>query len=40
MIKAYPAGVYYPRECCAGGIEQNWAAFQAIGAKMSPPSTR
>jgi hypothetical protein len=38
FIKAYPAGVITPAN--AALIEQNWAAFQAIGAKMSPPSTR
>jgi hypothetical protein len=38
MIKAYPAGVITPEN--AAFVEKNWAAFQEIGAKMSPPSSR
>jgi hypothetical protein len=38
MIKAYPAGVITPEN--AALIEKNWPAFQALAAKMSPPSSR
>jgi len=38
FIKTYPAGSITPAN--AALIEQNWDAFQAIGAKMTPPSTR
>jgi hypothetical protein len=38
MIKAYPVGAITPEN--AVFVEKNWAAFQEIGAKMSPPSSR
>jgi hypothetical protein len=38
LIKAYPPNSVAPGN--AALIEQNWAAFQTIGGKMSPPSTR
>lgn len=38
MISACPPGSVTPAN--AALIEQNWAAFQAIGAQMSPPSSR
>jgi hypothetical protein len=38
MIKAYPAGMITPEN--AALIEANWDAFQAMGAKMSPPNSR
>ena len=36
MIQAYPPGMITPQN--AALIEANWDAFQALGAKMSPPS--
>jgi hypothetical protein len=36
MIKDYPAGMITPEN--AALIEANWAAFQQIAARMSPPS--
>jgi hypothetical protein len=36
MVKDYPPGMVTPQN--AALIEANWDAFQAIGAKMSPPS--
>ncbi len=38
MIQAYPPGMITPGN--AALIDANWAAFQVIGAKMAPPSTR
>jgi hypothetical protein len=38
MVQSYPPGMITPGN--AALIEANWAAFQAMGAKMSPPSTR
>jgi hypothetical protein len=38
MIKAYPAGMITPEN--AALIEANWDAFQALGAKMTPPDAR
>jgi len=38
MIKSYPPGMITPEN--AELIEANWAAFQTLGTKMSPPSTR
>jgi hypothetical protein len=38
LIQAYPANSITPGN--AALIEQNWDAFQAIGAEMSPPSSR
>jgi hypothetical protein len=38
MIKAYPAGMITPEN--AALIEANWDAFQAMGAKMTPPNSR
>jgi hypothetical protein len=38
MVKAYPPGMITPAN--AALIENNWAAFEAMGSKMSPPSTR
>jgi hypothetical protein len=36
MIPSYPPGMITPQN--AALIEGNWPAFQAIGAKMAPPS--
>jgi hypothetical protein len=36
MIQSYPPGMITPQN--AALIEANWAAFQALGAKMAPPS--
>jgi hypothetical protein len=38
LIQAYPAGSITPAN--AALVEQNWDAFQALAAKMSPPSSR
>jgi hypothetical protein len=38
LIQTYPPNSITPGN--AALIEQNWAAFQAIGAEMSPPSSR
>jgi hypothetical protein len=38
MIKSYPPGMITPEN--AALIEANWPAFQAIMAKITPPSTR
>jgi len=38
MIKAYPPGMITPENSAL--IEANWPAFEAIGAKMTPPSVR
>jgi phenylacetate-coenzyme A ligase PaaK-like adenylate-forming protein len=38
MVQSYPPGMITPEN--AALIEANWAAFQALGAKMTPPSTR
>lgn len=38
MVKAYPPGMITPEN--AALIEGNWPAFQAIGAKMTPPNIR
>ncbi len=38
FIKTYPANVITPENATL--IEQNWSKFQAIGVKMSPPSSR
>jgi hypothetical protein len=37
-VKAYPPGMITPEN--AALVEANWDAFQALGAKMSPPETR
>lgn len=38
MMQAYPPGMITPEN--AALIEGNWDAFQAIGARMTPPSQR
>lgn len=38
MVKAYPPNMITPEN--ASLVEQNWDAFQALAAKMSPPSNR
>jgi hypothetical protein len=38
MIKTYPAGMITAEN--AALIEANWDAFQAIGAKMTPPDSK
>lgn len=38
MVKSYPPGMITPEN--AALIEGNWPAFQAIMAKITPPSTR
>jgi hypothetical protein len=38
MFKTYPPGMITPEN--AALIEKNWPAFQALAAKMSPPSSR
>jgi hypothetical protein len=38
MVKAYPPGMITAAN--AALIEANWPAFQAIAAKITPPSTR
>jgi hypothetical protein len=38
MVQAYPPGMITPGN--AALIDANWAAFQAMMAKMSPPSAR
>jgi hypothetical protein len=38
MVKDYPPGMITPAN--AALIEANWAAFQTLGTKMSPPSAR
>ena len=38
MVQAYPPGMITPEN--AALIEGNWDTFQALGAKMSPPSSR
>ncbi len=38
MVKAYPAGMITAEN--AALIEGNWPAFEAIGAKMTPPNVR
>jgi hypothetical protein len=38
MMQAYPPGMITPEN--AALIEGNWDAFQAIGARMKPPSQR
>jgi len=38
FIKSYPPGMITPEN--AALIEQNWPKFQALAARMSPPSSR
>jgi hypothetical protein len=38
IFKTYPAGMITPEN--AALLEANWDAFQAIGAKMTPPNSR